>query len=60
MAPRKIDIWPRVKLTVSLQKWSGPDQYFDGSVPNFLRRENGLLGFSSISLFMISLRLGYS
>ena len=22
--------------TVSIQKWSGPDQFFDGSIPNIL------------------------
>ncbi len=28
--------WPHFDLTVSLQKWSGSDQFFDSSVPNFL------------------------
>ena len=39
----KQSTWSRVKLTVSLQKWSAPGQYFDGSVPNFLCRVNSLL-----------------
>ena len=32
----------RVKLTFSLQKWSGTDRFFDGYVHNFLCRVNGL------------------
>ena len=28
-------LWPRVKLTASLQKWSGPDRFFDGTELSF-------------------------
>ena len=28
-------LWLCEILTVSLQKLSGPDQFFDGSIPNF-------------------------
>ena len=35
-------LWTRVEFTVSLQNLSGPDRFFDGSVPNFLCRVNGV------------------